>query len=803
MASRQKRKTLKDPNAEREAARYSRPIASREALLRLLHDAAEPMSYDEVAAALEFTNEDDLEALRRRLKAMVRDGQLLLNRREGYLPVDSENLVRGRIIAHPDGFGFLVPDEGGGDLYMNPREMRALMHGDRIVARVTGVDRRGRREGAIAEILERANSTVVGRLVAEGGVTVLVPDNKRIIQDVLIPNDKLEGAHEGQIAVAEITDQPTYRRQPVGRITRILGDRMAAGMEVDVAINSHGIPADWPDAVTAEAEALDDEVSAADKKGRKDLRRMPLVTIDGADSKDFDDAVYCEPKWNGWRLVVAIADVGAYVDEETALDAEAERRGTSVYFPNRVVPMLPEKLSNGLCSLNPEVDRLCLAADLRIGKDGTIDRIRFVEGIMRSHARLTYDNVADILVRGDDRTRERFAKVVPQLENLHGLFKTLLQARRRRGAIEFDSTETEIQFDDDGRIDSIEPVERNDAHRIIEECMVTANVAAARYLQKHRMPALYRVHNGPEGDQVDELRTFLAERGLRLAGGAEPGPMDFSRVLEEAANRPDAYLIQTVMLRSMQRAVYQPDCTGHFGLGLDEYAHFTSPIRRYPDLLVHRAIKHRLNGGRPRNYSYEHEDMVRFGDHCSLTERRADEATRDVEAVLKCQYMQEHVGSEFQGLITGVTSFGVFVVLDSMYAEGLVHVTSLPKDYYHFDPAGHSLTGERSGRVYRPGDPMRVKVTRVDIDERKIDFDPAEEAHADVKGSRRGGGRGRSGKKAASKKSASKKTAVKKAASKKTASKKKSGSGRSSRRRGSGGRSGASGQGKGEGSRNG
>jgi len=756
MASRRKRKTLKDPNAEREAARYSRPIASREALLRLLHDAAEPMSYDEIAAALELTHEDDLEALRRRLTAMVRDGQLLLNRREGYLPVDSENLVRGRIIAHPDGFGFLVPDEGGGDLYMNPREMRALMHGDRIVARVTGVDRRGRREGAIAEILERANSTVVGRLVAESGVTVLVPDNKRIIQDVLIPNDKLEGARDGQIAVAEITDQPTHRRQPVGRVIRILGDRMAVGMEVDVAINSHGIPADWPEAVTAEAEALDDEVSAADKKGRKDLRRMPLVTIDGADSKDFDDAVYCEPKRNGWRLVVAIADVGAYVREGSALDNEAERRGTSVYFPNRVVPMLPEKLSNGLCSLNPAVDRLCLAADLRIGRDGTIERIRFVEGVMRSHARLTYDDVANILLRGDEEARKRHEKLVPHLENLHGLFKTLLQTRHRRGAIDFDSTETEIRFNEDGRIDSIEPVERNDAHRLIEECMVTANVAAARYLQKHRMPALYRVHNGPKGDQVDELRTFLAERGLRLGGGSEPGPMDFSRVLETASDRPDAYLIQTVLLRSMQRAVYQPDCTGHFGLALDEYTHFTSPIRRYPDLLVHRAIKHRLNGGKPRNYSHEHEDMVRFGDHCSLTERRADEATRDVEAVLKCQYMQDHVGSEFDGLITGVTSFGVFVVLDSMYAEGLVHVTSLPKDYYHFDPAGHSLTGERSGRVYRPGDRLRVRVMRVDIDERKIDFDPAGDGEgAGSRKSGQGRGRGRAKRKVGSKKTGS------------------------------------------------
>ncbi len=797
MASRHKKKPLKDPNAAREAERYERPIASRDLILRLLHDAAEPMSYDELAEALELIDDEQFEALRRRLNAMVRDGQLLLNRREGYLPVDSDNLVRGRIIAHPDGFGFLVPDEGGGDLYMNPREMRALLHGDRIVARVTGIDRRGRREGAIADVLERANTTVVGRLVAESGVTVLQPDNKRITQDVLIPNEYLGEGRDGQIAVAEIIDQPTYRRQPVGRVVRVLGDRMAAGMEVDVAINSHGIPSEWPEAVEQETAAMADTVADADRKGRKDLRKLPLVTIDGADAKDLDDAVYCEPKRNGWRLVVAIADVAAYVQPESPLDTEAERRGTSVYFPNRVVPMLPEKLSNGLCSINPDVDRLCLAADLRIDNEGQIQRMRFVEGVMRSHARLTYDEVADILFNGDEQARARRRSLVPHLENLNGLFRTLLQARRRRGAIEFDSTETEIHFNDAGRIDSIEPYERGDAHRIIEECMVTANVAAARFLQKYKMPGLYRVHKGPEGDQIDELRTFLAERGLRLGGGAEPGPMDFSKVLEEASGRPDRYLIETVLLRSMQRAVYQPDCTGHFGLGLDEYAHFTSPIRRYPDLLVHRAIKHRVNGGRPRSYPYGHEDMVRFGDHCSLTERRADEATRDVEAVLKCEYMEDHVGSEFDGLITGVTSFGAFVVLNKMFAEGLVHVTSLPRDYYHFDPVGHSLTGERSGRVYRPGDPMRVRVTRVNIDDRKIDFEPVSEpgagggGPAKKKKSGRRGGDGGAGRDGPRGQPAGKKKA---AAKKKAASKKKAGAGgqaasgtRSGRRRGRGG----------------
>lgn len=760
MATRSRRRIPADPQADREARRYERPIASRELILRMLHDNGEPMSYDEIAALLELQDDDGLEALQRRLNAMVRDGQLLLNRRAGYVPVDSQNLVRGRVIAHPDGYGFLVPDEGGDDVYLNPREMRAVLHGDRLVVRVTGIDRRGRREGAVADVLERVNRTVVGRVVSEGGVITLVPDNRRIHQEILIAPEHVDGASHGQIAVAELLEQPTVRRQPVGRIREVLGERRDPGMEIEIALQSHGIPATWPDDTESEARALGREVSERDKRGRTDLRTLPLVTIDGEDSKDFDDAVYCEPRAGGWRLVVAIADVAAYVTEDSALDREAANRGTSVYFPGRVVPMLPEQISNGLCSLNPDVDRLCLACDMHIDGDGQIERARFVEGVMRSHARLTYDEVAGILVRKEHAARARRAELVPHLESLHRLFRVLHRARRRRGAIDFDSSETEIHFDDRGRIASIEPVERNDAHRIIEECMIAANVATARHLQRHRLPALYRVHEGPDADALEELRTFLAERGLRLGGGADPEPRHFAKVLEQAAERADARLIQTVLLRSMQRAVYQPDCSGHFGLALDHYAHFTSPIRRYPDLLVHRAIRHRLHGGGRADYAYSHEDMVHAGEHCSMTERRADEATRDAEAALKCEYMEDHVGSEFDGLITGVTSFGVFVVLDDMYAEGLAHVTSLPRDYYRFDPVGHCLTGERSGGVYRLGDPVRVRVVRVDVDERKIDFEPVSEP---PRAGRRARGAERGGKKAAAKKRAGGKATRKKA----------------------------------------
>jgi ribonuclease R len=772
----------KDPAADREARRYQRPIPSRELILKCLHQVGEPMSFDELADYVELDEPDDLEALRRRLTAMVRDGQVLLNRREGYVPVDSEHLMRGRVIAHSDGFGFLAPDEGGGDLFLSPREMRRVLHGDRVVVQVTGVDRRGRREGSIAEILERANTRVVGHVSLDSSVMTLVPDNNRITQDLLIPPEHTGGAESGQIAVAEIVEQPTTRRQPIGRIVEVLGERMQVGMETDIAINSHGIPAEWPEAVEREAAELPDEVNAADKKERVDLRELPLVTIDSEDAQDFDDAVYCERRGNDWRLIVAIADVSAYIQPETALDAEAARRGTSVYFPGRVVPMLPEKLSNGLCSLNPDVDRLCMVCDMRIDDRGEIRRTRFREGVMRSHARLTYTEVAQMLLDRQPRARQHRSALVPHLENLYGLFEVLHRARKRRGAIDFDTTETEIQFGDDGRIADIEPVERNDAHRLIEECMIAANRATARYLRRQKLPALYRVHNGPEGDRVEDLRAFLAERGLKLGGGDEPQPDHFANVLRQAQDRPDAYLIQTVLLRSMQRAVYQPECSGHFGLALDEYAHFTSPIRRYPDLLVHRAIRHKLRGGKRRDYRYEHEDMVRFGDHCSMTERRADEATRDVEGVLKCQYMQDRVGEVFDGLITGVTSFGVFICLDATFAEGLVHVTSLPRDYYHFDPVGHCLTGERSGRIYRLGDPLQVRVTRVDVDDRKIDFEPVSEPVGTQPGS---GGKGRSKKKAAAKKkgSATKKSA---AAKKKMAGRKKVGA-RSVGRGGDGG----------------
>ncbi|HQU14732.1 MAG: ribonuclease R [Chromatiales bacterium 21-64-14] len=736
------RRRSQDPFAEREAYKYEHPIPSREFILSYMAERAAPLRLEELAEGLGLTDERDGEALRRRLGAMERDGQVIRNRSRHYLLVNQADLVSGRVIAHPDGFGFLVPDDGGEDLYVPARDMRALLHGDRAVMRVVEVDRRGRRVAALVEVLERNTETVVGRFFRESGLGFVVPDNKRIHQHIVVPPDHQGDAIHGQIVVVRIMEQPTLRTQPIGAVAEILGDHMAPGMEVDMAIHAHDIPADWPSEVLAEAARFGDQVPDEARQGREDLRDLPLVTIDGADARDFDDAVYCERRGRSWRVLVAIADVSWYVRPGSALDVEARRRGTSVYFPDRVIPMLPEQLSNGLCSLNPDRDRLCMVCELQVDTEGKVTRSRFFEGLMRSHARLTYEAVAAMLVEGDADLRKRHAALVPHLEELYALYQALRQARETRGAIDFETTETRIEYGPDRRIERIVPVVRNDAHRLIEECMISANVAAARFLEKQRMVALYRVHEGPSADKLEDLRAFLAELGLRLGGGARPEAHHFAELVTKVQGRPDAHLIQTVLLRSLSQAVYSPENVGHFGLALDGYAHFTSPIRRYPDLLVHRAIRHRLAGAEPQEFDYTHADMVALGGHCSTTERRADEATRDAVTWLKCEYMMDKVGQAFEGTITGVTGFGVFVELDGIHVEGLVHITALGADYFHFDPVHHRLTGERTAQAYRLADRIHVKVVRVDLDERKIDFElaqPAGGTAAPRRGARRGG----------------------------------------------------------------
>jgi ribonuclease R len=738
----------RDPYAAREAKKYANPIPSREFILSLMEDHGAPLAFDELAEALSIDDETRQDALSRRLGAMARDGQVVRNRRGGYFVVDHEDLIHGRVIGHPDGFGFLHPDEGGDDLFLGPREMRLLWHGDRIVARVSGIDRRGRREAAVVEVLERGFEQMVGRIHVEGGVAVLVPDNKRVAQQVLITPEHLHGARHGQMVVVRITDHPQAWRQPLGEVVEILGDHLAPGMATDVAIRAHDIPLDWPDAVEDEIAALAQEVPAAAKRGRVDLRQTPLVTIDGADARDFDDAVFCERTKKGWRLLVAIADVSFYVQSGTALDEEAYRRGNSVYFPDRVVPMLPEVLSNGLCSLNPQVDRLCMAAELLFDADGQLYRSRFFEAVMSSHARLTYDEVGAMLRDGDPALSARHAGLLPHLHDLYGLYRLLHEARVARGAIDFDTIETRFRFGDDGKLAEIVPQVRHDAHRVIEECMLAANVAAARHLLRRKMPALFRVHEKPSAEKLADLAGFLDELGLRLGGGDKPTAKDYAELLDRVRDRPDFHVIQVVLLRSMMQAVYSDTNIGHFGLAFPAYTHFTSPIRRYPDLMVHRALKHLLTGEEPEAFDYTHQHLTAMAEHCSATERRADDATRDAGDTLKCEFMLDKVGEDFDGVVSGVNSFGIFVELDGIYVSGLVHITALDYDYFHFDPIGHRLTGERTGRVYRLGDTVRVKVAAVNIDDRKIDFTLADgKAGAGSAGRRRksGGSKSRRG----------------------------------------------------------
>ncbi|WP_168188935.1 ribonuclease R [Thiomicrorhabdus sediminis] len=713
-----------DPHAAREADKYDNPIPSREFILEQLEEAQKPLRQFQVAQLLDVSEDDEerFEALSRRLKAMVRDGQLIRNRRGAFGLLKKMDLIKGRVLGHPDGYGFLVPDSDGKDLFLSEKEMHKVLHGDRVIASVVGEDRRGRQEGVIIEISEHCTQQVLGRLNFEDGLAWVRPNNNRITQDVFIPQDGLMGAKEEQIVLVEIIHQPSARSGPIGKIIEVVGDYMAPGMEIDSAIHAFGIPNSWSDELQTELDQIGDEVTEADMEGRKDLRSMQLVTIDGADTKDFDDAVFAKRRKNGWRLVVAIADVSHYVKPGTELDKEAYNRGNSVYFPQRVVPMLPSKLSDGLCSLNPKVDRLCMVADLYISEDGKLEKSQFYQAVMNSKARLTYNQVFDILTNKDSQYRKEFKQQVPHLEELYSLYKVLQKAREERGALEFDTTETRIVFDAERKIEEIVPVVRNDAHKIIEECMLMANVATARYLKWHKMPMLYRVHEKPMEERLKNLRTFLADFSLTLEGGDEPTAHDYAAVAEKIEGQPYEHLVQTVLLRSMNQAVYQPENKGHFGLNYEHYAHFTSPIRRYPDLLIHRAIRHAWTKDGAETFTYNDSQMVEFGQHCSDTERRADEATRDAVTFLKCEYLSHHIGGEYEAVVSAATNFGLFVELQPLFVEGLVHITELGEDYFHYDNARHCLKGERTGKVYRLGDRIKVQVAQVNLDDRKVDL---------------------------------------------------------------------------------
>lgn len=656
---------------------------------------------------------DEEVAFARRLQAMERDGQIMRNRAGALCVVEKLGFIHGRVEGHRDGFGFVVPDDGGEDLFLSPWEMGKVLHGDQVVVReVPG--RQGKREAAIVEVGMRANTTVVGRLHRERGIYFVVPEDRRLSQDLFVPPESIGGATAGEVVVVEIVQQPEPHVKPIARVIEVVGHATDPGIEIEIALRKHNLPFEFSEAV----EKLSKKFAAAPGKkdliGREDLRAMPLVTIDGENARDFDDAVFCEPQGKGFRLIVAIADVSHYVKHGDALDESARDRGTSVYFPRRVIPMLPEVLSNGLCSLNPEVDRLCLACEMSISNKGQIERHRFFNAVMRSHARLTYTEVAARLADDIERPLQT------QLRHLRAVFEVLLNARTKRGALDLDTAETEIEFDEQGRIRAIHPIERNVAHRLIEECMLAANTCAAAFLDEAEQVLLYRVHEGPTEEKLDDLRGVLAEFGIDLPGGKQPKPKDFAKALDALRSRPQSVFLQTVLLRSLKQARYTPENVGHFGLAYEHYTHFTSPIRRYPDLLVHRAIKAVLAGGH-----YTPGDWRQLGVHCSERERRAADAEREVVGWLKCFYMKDKVGEVFDGMISGVSNFGIFVTLGATRVDGLVHVSELGRDYFRFDAARHELRGERSGRTFRLGNPARVKLVRVDLETARLDFNLA------------------------------------------------------------------------------
>ncbi|SDI68519.1 RNAse R [Ferrimonas sediminum] len=749
-----------DPHFQREAEKYENPIPSREYLLQLIADGRGLIGRDELAEQLGLEG-DQYVALMRRLRAMERDGQLVYTRKGRYGIPEKMDLLTGTVLGHRDGFGFFRPDDGAGkDMFLTERTMQSVLHGDRVMAQGDRHDRRGRQEARIVRVLEPRNANIIGRYFTEDGIGFVVPDDRRISQDILIPAEHRLGARLGQVVNVELTQRPGRHTHAKGKVTEVLGDEMDPGMEIEIALRNHDLPHQFPQAVLDQVARIDDEVTEADKQGRVDLRQLPLVTIDGEDARDFDDAVYCEKKKSGgWRLWVAIADVSHYVRPGTSLNDEALKRGNSVYFPAQVIPMLPEKLSNGLCSLNPGVDRLCMVCEMTVSASGNLSGYKFYPAVMHSHARLTYTKVAAML-DGDKRLIERYQSVFPHLQQLHKLYAALDGARLKRGALVLETTETQFIFNSQRRIEQIVPRERNVAHKMIEECMILANVASARFVKKQKGEVLYRVHEGPGDAKLKSLRDFLGQQGLQLGGGDEPSPTDIAKLLASLSGRADAELVTTMVLRSMKQAVYSPDDEGHFGLALQGYSHFTSPIRRYPDLVLHRVIRGLLakdsEGGMLKRaigsllnrdatkaddagVLYNTQELVELGEHCSMTERRADDATRDVSDWLKCEFMQDHVGDTFDAVISGVTSFGLFVRLNQYHIDGLVHISSLENDYFHFDAVRQGLYGEHSGKRYRLGDAVEVKVMSVKLDDRQIDLGLVQEPGKGRKGKPKSG----------------------------------------------------------------
>ena len=704
---------MSDPHYDREAEKYESPIPSREHILSFIQE--KPRTKNQLFDLLSLIDEQK-KGFERRLRAMVRDKQLSCNKNGLYRPYSNRGLLTGTVIANPKGFGFVSLDKGGKDLRLSSQQMKLVFHGDKIKVRLLSRNL----DAEVVEVLETIK-TLVGRLHIEKGESYVVVDDKRIKHNIKI-TELLDGCVDNQVVIVEILSSPTLESDATGRITTILGNYLDEGVEVDSAIYRHQIPSVFSEKTLSESAKLPTKVLEIDKKDRVDLTSFELITIDGDDSRDFDDAVYAKPSKDGWKLIVAIADVSHYVSEGSSLDAESFERGNSVYFPHKVVPMLPETISNGLCSLNPNVERLCMACEMNINPLGELLDYKFYSAVMLSHARLTYGQVNEILESKKSPLRNKFSNVVENIDFLYGLYKTLRISRQKRGVMDFDRIESQILFDDKGKIENIVARKRNDAHKLIEECMLMANQATAKFLQKNNEDFLYRNHPKPTAEKVEVTRQFLSAIGLTLEGGIEPESKDFAKVLRNAKGREDENIIKTVVLRTMKQATYTPINDGHFGLAFEDYTHFTSPIRRYPDLLVHRAIKRVLKSkSRPPS-----KKMIELGAHLSMTERRADDASRDVEQWLKCEYMRDKVGENFNGIISGVAGFGLFVELSEVFVEGMISIRDLKDDYFIFDDVHHQLKGQNSGKIYRLGDMIKVKVASVNLDDRKIDFIPSD-----------------------------------------------------------------------------
>ncbi len=717
MAKKTKKIRNSDPFLNREKENYQNPIPSRELILEVMNDHGVPIPKKELIKKLEITK-DEYPFFEKRIGAMARQGQILINRKDILCISKKLNLIPGKIMGHPDGFGFLIPEDSSlQDVFISPKEMSKVFHNDEVMVQVTGLDKKGRQEGVIVEVLSRGNSIIVGRVIQNHGVTIVRAEDKRISQDILVPYHQDMNAQPGQVVEVEMTTQPDFRTKPMGQITKIIGNYSDSGIEIEIALRKHHLPYEFSKDAIKESESFKDEILVSDYKDHADLTKLDFVTIDGETAKDFDDAVFAEKAESNMRLFVAIADVSSYVSINSQLDKEALSRGNSVYFPRRVIPMLPEKLSNGLCSLNPQVNRLTMVCEMVIDNEGLVSEFKFYPAIIFSKARLTYTIAHKILYENDDDLTKKYSHVLTNLKSLKKVYDLLSKQREKRSAIEFDSVETAINFNEDGKIDSIQPVHRNEAHKIIEECMLAANVSAAKFLLKENSPAIYRNHESPKEEKLELLKNYIAEFGLKLGGGQKPSAKDYSALLQSIRSRPESQMLQTMILRSMQQAVYETKNKGHFGLAYDTYTHFTSPIRRYPDLIVHRAIKEKLKRNELRV-----KDLDGIAKQCSTTERRADEASRDVEDWLKCYFMKDRLGDVFSGTISSVTGFGVFVSLDEIYIEGLIHVTDLGNDYYVFNKSKHALIGERSGKSFGMGDRVKIKVAKIDMELSRIDL---------------------------------------------------------------------------------